>query len=86
MRAAAEGRGVKNDAETMMAADWLVDVWLAPGDPVPFTETSGRLDFRFRILAVCGIDPEDPQWGGDLEEHIRAHYQDWVESAETIEI
>jgi len=67
-------------------ADGLVDVWLTPGEPVPFTETNGRLDFRFRILAVCGIDPEDPQWGGDLEGHIREHYQDWVESAETIEI
>ena len=66
--------------------DGLADIWLTPGDPAPFVETNGRVDFRFRILAVRGIDPEDLQWGGDLEGHIRAHYQAWVESAEEIEI
>lgn len=63
-------------------ADWLVDVWLTPGEPVPFWRLDGRLDFRFRLLAVVGVDPEDPQWGGDLEGHIRAHYAAWLESAE----
>lgn len=65
----------------------LVDIWLTPGNPVPlFDNLTGRIDYNFRILAVRGIDPDDPQWGGELEEHIRRNYAAWVESAEEIEI
>lgn len=67
--------------------DGLVDVWLTPGEAVPMLDDlTGRTDFNIRVLAVCGIDPEDPQYGGNLEEHIRRHYDAWVQSAEVIEI
>ena len=66
--------------------DGLVDVWLTPGRAEPYFETCGRMEFRFLAKAVRGIDPADPQWGGDLEGHIRAHYYEWLESAEEIEI
>ena len=49
-------------------------------------DLTGRMDYNFRILAVQGVNPEDPQYGGDLEEHIRRHYYAWMESAEEIEI
>lgn len=69
------------------AEDGLVDIWLTPGKPIPITDDiTGAMDFNFRVLAVRGIDPEDPQWGGSLGEHIRRHYADWIESAEVIEI
>ena len=69
------------------ARNGLVDIWFSPGKAVPMMDDlTGRMDFNFRILSVTGIDPEDPQWGGDLEGHIRAHYYDWLSSAEEIEI
>ena len=69
------------------ARDGLVDIWLTPGDPVLlFDNLTGRIDYNFRILAVRGINPEDPQYGGDLEEHIRRNYYAWIMSAEEIEI
>lgn len=69
------------------ALDGLVDIWLTPGTAMPETDDlTGRTDYGFRLLAVRGIDPEDIQWGGNLEEHIRRHYTDWIESAEEIEI
>ena len=67
--------------------DGLVDVWLTPGEVVPIMDDlTGRKDYGIRLLAVRGIDPNDPQWGGSLEEHIRMHYAAWLESAEEIEI
>jgi len=67
--------------------DGLRDVWLTPGEAVPMMDDlTGRMDFNFRVLAVCGINPDDPQWGGNLEEHIRRNYYTWVLSAEVIEI
>ena len=67
--------------------DGLVDVWLTPGEAVPlYDDLSGRFDYGIRILAVCGVNPEDPQYGGDIEEHIRRNYYAWIESAEEIEI
>lgn len=69
------------------ARDGLVDIWLTPGEAVPMTDDlTGRIDYSFRILAVCGVDPEDPAWGGSLKEHIRRNYYKWLESAEEIEI
>ena len=69
------------------AHDGLVDIWLTPGKAIPcMDDLTGRMDFNIRLLAVRGINPEDPQWGGDLEGHIRAHYYDWLKSAEEIEI
>lgn len=69
------------------AQDGLVDIWLTPGTAIPkMDDLTGRIDYGFRLLAVQGIDPDDPQWGGELEEHIRRNYAAWVESAEEIEI
>ncbi len=51
-----------------------------------FDNLTGRIDYNFRILAVRGIDPDDPTYGGDLEEHIRRNYYAWIQSAEEIEI
>lgn len=65
-------------------SDGLVDVWLEPGEAVARYELNGRMEFDVRTLAVRGVDPKDPQWGGDLEDHIRRHYAAWVASAEVI--
>ena len=71
----------------MPAGDGRVDVWLSPGEAVPaYDDLSGRIDYNIRILAVRGVDPEDPQYGGDLEEHIRRNYYAWIGLAEVIEI
>ena len=67
--------------------DGLVDIWLTPGEAVPaYDNLTGRTDFSIRVLAVREIDPDDPQWGGDLEGHIRWHYDAWLRCAEVIEI
>lgn len=67
--------------------DGLVDVVLTPGEVVPMRDDlTGRTDYGIRLMAVRGINPEDPQWQGNLEEHIRRHYAAWLESAEEIEI
>lgn len=69
------------------ARDGLVDIWLTPGDPVPmFDGLTGIYDYNIRVMAVRGINPDDPQWDGSLEEHIRRHYDAWIRSAEVIEI
>ena len=66
--------------------DGLVDVWLSPGEAVYLTDTlTGLMDYNIRALAVTGIDPKDPQWGGDLEEHVRRNYSAWCESAKIVE-
>lgn len=63
--------------------DGLVDVILTPAE----TQATGNsLDYRMTVLAVPGIDPKDPQWGGDLEDHIRRHYQAWTDSGEVMEL
>ena len=73
--------------EIVPTHDGLADVWLTPGQAVPMMDDlTGRTDYNIRLLAVRGICPDDPQWGGSLEEHIRAHYYDWLESAEEVEI
>lgn len=67
--------------------DGLVEIWLTPGEAVPmFDDLTGRFDYNIRVLMVRGINPKDPQWGGNLDEHIRRHYDAWVQSAEVIEI
>ena len=69
------------------AGGGLVDVYLTPGEVVPmFDNLSGRMDYGIKLLAVRGIDPKDPEWAGDLEEHIRRHYAKWLADAEEIEI
>lgn len=65
----------------------LVDIWLTPGEAVPmFDSLTGRLDYNIRVMMVRGIDPNDPQYGGNLGEHIRRHYDAWIQSAEEYEI
>lgn len=82
-----EIRAVSDYYRITERGDGLADVWLTPGELVAITDDlTGRLDYGIRILAVRGIDPKDPQWGGNLEEHIRRHYAAWLESAEEIEI
>ena len=67
--------------------DGLMDIWFTPGEAVPlYDNLTGRFDYNFKILAAQGINPEDPQYGGDLEEHIRRNYYAWIESAEEIEV
>lgn len=71
----------------MSTHDGLVDIWFTPGEAVPlYDNLTGRFDYNFKILAAQGINPEDPQYGGDLEEHIRRNYYAWIESAEEIEV
>ena len=67
-------------------ADGLVDIWLTPGKTVPFFLSSGRVEISVFAWAVRGIDPNDPQWGGDLEGHIRENYYSWLSMAEEIEV
>jgi len=65
----------------------LVDIWLTPGEAVPmYDNLTGRFDYNIRVMIVQGVNPEDPQYGGDLAEHIRRHYDAWIQSAEEIEI
>ena len=67
--------------------DGLVDVWLTPGEVAPILDDlTGRVDYGIRVRVAHGIDPEDPQWSGCLDEHIRRHYAAWLESAEEEEI
>lgn len=67
--------------------DGTVDVWLTPSEAAPlYDELTGRTDYGIRLLAVRGINPDDPQWDGGLEEHIRRHYAAWLASAEEMEI
>lgn len=71
----------------MPSHDGLVDIWLTPGEPVPlYDNLTGRIDYNFRVMAVRGINPEDPQYGGDLEGYLREHYYAFTASAEEIEI
>ena len=71
----------------MPTGDGRVDVWLSPGEGVPvMDEETHATDYNIRLLAVCGVNPDDPEWGGDLEGHIRRHYRKWIASAEVIEI
>lgn len=68
-------------------SDGLADVYLTPGEAVPaYDDLSGRYDYNIRVLAVVGVDPEDPIWRGDLEGHIREHYSWWIASAKEVEM
>ena len=80
-------RAICNFYRITERGDGLVDVWLTPGEIVPIMDDlTGRVDYGIRLRVVHGIDPEDPQWGGSLEGHIREHYAAWLESAEETEI
>ena len=69
----------------MPSVDGRVDVYLTPGEVVPaFNNLNGRMDYVVRLLAVMGVDPADPTFRGDLEEHIRRHYSWWLASAEEV--
>lgn len=76
----------ENQYRITRRGDGLVNVWLTPGELVAHRELNGRMEYGNRILEVCGINPQDPQWEGDLEEHIRRHYSAWCASAEEVEI
>ena len=68
--------------------DGTVDVWLTPGEAVPMKCETG-MDYNIRLRAVRGVRMDDPRWNYglyELEMHIREHYDDWLRSAEVIEI
>ena len=80
-------KGQKRFYRIVPSGDGLVDVWLSPGEGVPLTDSiTNVMDYNICLLAVTGINPDDPQWGGNLEAHIRRHYRRWIASAEVIEI
>lgn len=60
-------------------ADGLVDVYLDP-HVYPMT-ADGMTDYDLSFRVARGVDPNDYP---DLEEHIRAHYEDWCEIAEAV--
>ena len=60
-----------------------VDVYLNPAIE-PMTTEGGITDYDIAVRVVHGVDPLDPQFGGDLEGHIRAHYDAWRDSGEMI--
>ena len=60
-------------------ADGLVDVYL---DPRVYPMTAdGMTDYDLSFKVVRGIDPA---CYGDMEAHIREHYEDWCEAAEVV--
>ena len=63
--------------------DGTVDVYPRPVLH-PATIPNGGTDYDISVLAVRGIDPNDPRFGGDLEGHIRANYDAWCGLGETI--
>ena len=70
-------------------ADGTADIWLTPGEAVQKFDPGGLMDFSIWLRAVRGVALDDPRWSGDLEkleDHIREHYEDWLKSAEVIEI
>ena len=65
--------------------DGTVDVWLTPGEAV----LGAGMDYSIRLRAVRGVHMDDPRWNYglyELEMHIREHYDEWLQSAEVIEI
>ena len=60
-----------------------VDVYLNPAIE-PMTTEGGITDYDIAVRVVRGVNPNDPQFGGDLEGHIRAHYDAWRDSGEMI--
>jgi hypothetical protein len=60
-----------------------VDVYLNPAIE-PMTTEGGITDYDIAVRVVYGVDPQDPRFGGDLEGHIRAHYDAWRDSGEMI--
>lgn len=60
-------------------ADGLVDVYLDP-HVYPMT-VDGMTDYDLSFKVARGVDPNDYP---DMEEHIRAHYEDWCEIAEAV--
>ena len=65
--------------------DGTVDVFLRP-EVYPMTDQNGCTDYDITIRVARNIDPSDADYCGDLEGHIRAHYEAWCEIAEAIEL
>lgn len=63
--------------------DGTVDVFLNPTAYMA-TTPEGFRDYDITITVVHNVDPDDSRFGGDLEGHIRAHYDAWCESGEVI--
>ena len=58
--------------------DGTVDVYLRP-EVLPMSLDTGETDFDIAVLVVKDVPLTE-----DLEENIRAHYEDWCASAEVI--
>lgn len=65
------------------SGEGTVDVYLNPAIE-PMTTEDGITDYDIAVRVVHGVDPLDPRFGGDLEGHIRAHYDAWRDSGEMI--
>jgi hypothetical protein len=65
------------------SGEGTVDVYLNPAIE-PMTTEDGITDYDIAVRMVRGVNPNDPQFGGDLEGHIRAHYDAWRDSGEMI--
>ena len=65
------------------SGEGTVDVYLNPAIE-PMTTEDGFTDYDIAVRVVRGVNPNDPQFGGDLEGHIRAHYDAWRDSGEMI--
>ena len=65
------------------SGEGTVDVYLNPAIE-PMTTEDGITDYDIAVRVVRGVNPNDPQFGGDLEGHIRAHYDAWRDSGEMI--
>lgn len=64
--------------------DGTLDIYLRPVEVIPKTTPEGFTDYDITALVVRGIDPTDDAYGGDIEGHIRAHYDAWCEAAEPL--
>lgn len=60
--------------------DGTVDIFLDPR-VYPIT-VDGRTDYDVTFRVVRGVDPAE--YGGKLEDHVREHFRDWCDLAETI--
>lgn len=65
------------------SGEGTVDVYLNPAIE-PMTTEDGITDFDIAVCVVRGVNPDDSRFGGDLEGHIRAHYDAWRDSGEVI--
>lgn len=72
---------LKSFYRVVPTGDGLADVYLTPCETKGLTGVKGG-----SLLVLRGVNPDDAQWGGSMEESIRENYASWLASAEEIEI